>query len=158
MKRLALLALATLAWVWLAASVQVSAYAPRSFPLRDQVVIHNDRGGLWTDFTARARAWEASGTRIVLSGSCDSACTAYTLSRTACVLPTTQLRFHGPYNTVATPGVDPAYVHALMERMILNDLPPRIAAWVQSRNALADYHRWHVLTGPELFRLVPLCR
>lgn len=153
MKRLALLALALLAWVWLTATVStVHAYAPQ------HVVIGNDNGGLVADYAARVRAYDAAGATVVIAGRCMSACTAYSGARRVCVTPDAELWFHGARNGLPTPPGAERQVFEAMRSQQLSLFPPRIRAWAIARQAVDDPNRWTVLRGSELHQFLPLCR
>ncbi|MBI1415959.1 MAG: hypothetical protein GC146_01945 [Limimaricola sp.] len=71
--------------LWLAAGYFASAKT-----------ITSDRGGVLTDYEARAAALDAKGEEIRVTGECTSACTVYLGARHVCTTPDARWGFHSP--------------------------------------------------------------
>ncbi len=85
-------------------SLIIFAALAASFPAH-ALDVFNDYGGRVEPYAARAMAADRAGEPVRIAGECDSSCTLYLGSRTACVYPGAVLGFHAPWVGSQTRGV-----------------------------------------------------
>lgn len=105
-----------------------------------------DMGGMTDTYIYTTQGRAAAGIAETVIGDCVSACTLRSNNPRFCVQPTTRFLFHG---TIAGAGWEPH---------IMQYYPPKIQRWLYERGGLGSPYEYKILTGPELWRLIPLCR
>jgi hypothetical protein len=119
------------------------------------VRIHDDEGGQIGDYLAKYKALRVSGERVVIDGTCASACTMLlgTIPRSRiCVTPQATLVFHSAWDP--TPGG--TQVSSAGNRYLWANYPPDIRTWISRHGGLRSELIY--LRGPDLFAMYPLCR
>lgn len=114
----------------------------------------NDPGGLIAAYEARFARARASGERIVIDGSCLSACTlaiGMVPREQICATPRAVLGFHAAWQP--TPFGKATSVPATQQMM--NIYPPEIRAWIGRHGGLRPNLIY--LRGQELAEFVPSC-
>jgi hypothetical protein len=114
----------------------------------------NDPGGLIAAYDQRFLRARASGERIVIDGSCLSACTlaiGYVPREQICATPRAVLGFHAawqptPFGKAISP---PATRH------MMDIYPPEVKTWIGQHGGLTPHMIF--LKGTELAAIVPTC-
>ncbi len=124
---------------------------------QNQVIIHNNHGGLVDQFLAQSREWEYQGKTIKISGLCASACTLYLHNEKTCIENgTTKFGFHAAriaWGESNHPIIGP--IDQNSTRIMMNYYPPGIRDWILRKGGLGL--NMIFLTGKELLNLVPRC-
>ncbi len=134
-----------------AAAVLLLGMMPASATVR----IHGDDGGRIGTYLARFKALRVSGERVVIDGTCASACTmllgAIPRDR-ICVTPQATLAFHAAWDpTPSGTEISTAGNHYLWA-----NYPADIRNWITRHGGLREQIIY--LRGPELYAMYPLCR
>lgn len=119
------------------------------------VRIHDDPGGQIGEYLAKYHALRLSGERVVIDGTCASACTMLlgTIPRNRiCVTPRATLAFHSAWNPA--PGGD--VVSSAGNQLLWSSYPSDVREWISRHGGLRSQIIY--LHGPELFAMYPTCR
>lgn len=119
------------------------------------VLIHDDNGGRMTDYASRFLLVRQSGERVVIDGTCLSACTmvlGLVPRNRICVTSNAVLGFHAAWQPDGGGGrvTSPPATQALMETY-----PSPIRAWISRQGGLTP--RMMFLQGRELTAIVAPC-
>ncbi|HEX4209590.1 MAG TPA: hypothetical protein VHY56_04295 [Candidatus Binataceae bacterium] len=133
-----------------AAMALVVGIGPASATMR----IYDDRGGQIGNYLAKYHSLRESGERVVIDGTCASACTmllgAIPRNR-ICVTPRAVLAFHSAW----TPSGDAA-VSSDGNHYLWANYPRDIREWISRHGGLGPQIIY--LRGPELAAMYPACR
>jgi hypothetical protein len=137
----------------LSVAVLLAFTAPASADLR----ITRDYGGYIDQYKAKYAAIRDRGERVVIDGTCNSACTLVLgivpLDR-VCVTPRASLGFHQAYYDKRwTAGVKVTSIAGTHELMSV--YPPSVKAWIARQGGLAEQMKH--LKGAELRAIVDPC-
>jgi hypothetical protein len=138
---------------YLSLAVLLAFTAPASADLR----ITRDYGGYIDQYKAKYAAVRDRGERVIIDGTCNSACTLLLgivpLER-VCVTPRASLGFHQAYYDKRwTAGVKVTSIAGTQELMSV--YPPSVKAWIARRGGLAEQMKR--LKGAELRAIVDPC-
>jgi hypothetical protein len=119
------------------------------------VRIHSDPGGRIDQYLSKYNQMRASGERVIVDGSCNSACTLLlgSLPRDRiCVTEQASLGFHAAWEPDASgrPVQSPAWT-----RVLWRNYPGPIRHWISRHGGLTPHMIY--LRGNELRALYPLC-
>jgi hypothetical protein len=117
--------------------------------------IHSDPGGRIDEYLKKYYQMRASGERIIIDGTCNSACTLFvgTLPRDqVCVTDQASLGFHAAWEPDANgrPIQSPAWT-----RVLWRNYPRPIRNWITRHGGLTPHMIF--LRGPALTALYPRC-
>ena len=114
------------------------------------VVIRSDPGGLVAEYAMEFAAVDRRGDRIVIDGTCLSACTMALAIPTTCVTKRAVLGFHTPYQRgeFGTISLEAA-------QFLWDHYPRPIREWLRDHGGLSPHLKY--LKGNALRRLVPSC-
>jgi len=124
-------------------------------PAQATIRLANDPGGLIAAYQQRFAHARASGERIVIDGSCLSACTlaiGMVPREQICATPRAVLGFHAAWQPTPFGGKTvsfPATQH------MMNIYPPEVQAWIGRHGGLTPHMIF--LRGQELASYVPAC-
>jgi hypothetical protein len=147
MKGSAVLASAVLAGMLLGVLGPMSASAT--------VRISEDRGGRIINYLYKFAILRAAGERIVIDGTCASACTMILGSiprDRICVTPRAVLEFHSAWDMTLSGG--PAASIA-GNRILWSNYPGTVRSWITRHGGL--HSQIIYLRGPELTAMYPIC-
>jgi hypothetical protein len=117
--------------------------------------IYDDPGGQIGEYLAKFRAIRISGERVVIDGTCASACTLVlgTIPRhQICVTPRATLVFHGAWDP--TPAGDAT--SSAGNKILWSSYPSDVRKWISRHGGLQSHMIY--LHGSELFAMYPVCR
>ena len=118
------------------------------------VRIQDDDGGQIGQYLAKYKALRVSGERVVIDGTCASACTMLlgTIPRNRiCVTPRATLAFHAAWN----PTPEGTKVSDAGNRYLWSNYPTDVRKWISRHGGLRSQIIY--LRGPELFAMYPIC-
>ncbi len=119
------------------------------------VRIYDDPGGQIGTYLAKYKALRMSGEKVVIDGTCASACTmllgAIPRDR-ICVTPRATLAFHAAWNPA--PGGN--QVSSAGNRYLWSNYPPAVRKWISRHGGLGQQIIY--LHGAELTAMYPPCR
>jgi hypothetical protein len=118
------------------------------------VRISDDRGGQIGEYLAKYKALRASGERVVIDGSCASACTMIlgVIPRNRiCVTPRAVLGFHSAWN----PTSGGNQVSSAGNRYLWSNYPSDVRKWISRHGGLGLQIIY--LRGAELAAMYPTC-
>jgi hypothetical protein len=125
-------------------------------PANASVRISGDPGGRIGTYLDAFAALRASGQRVIIDGSCLSACTmvlGMIPRERICVTSRAQLGFHAAW----MPGQHGRPVlHRTATQLLMDTYPPNIRKWISKRGGLKQ--RMIYLRGQELSRMYARCR
>src|SRR5690606_32198055 len=113
---------------------------PQAVQAQGPLVVTNDNGGLLRPRRAEVRALQASGRRVELRGTCNSACTMYLGAPGVCIDPRAELGFHGP-SWYSSPLPPQDFDYWSRELAVHYREPLRSWFMRKARYSLTDYHR-----------------
>jgi hypothetical protein len=119
------------------------------------VRIQDDRGGRIGEYFARYQALRASGERVVIDGTCASACTMLlgAIPRSQiCVTPRAALAFHSAWDPRSGGNV----ASGAGNQILWANYPSNVRKWISRNGGLRS--RIIYLRGPELHAMFPICR
>ena len=119
------------------------------------VRIHDDRGGQIGAYLSRYHALRESGERVMIDGTCASACTMLlgVIPRNRiCVTPRAVLAFHSAW----TPTSEGEQISSAGNYYLWSNYPPAVRKWIIQHGGL--HTRIIYLSGPELAAMYPACR
>jgi hypothetical protein len=128
----------------LAANLLVSSIALASATFR----IYNDPGGQIGEYLAKYRALRASGERIVIDGTCASACSmilGIVPHNRICITPSAVLEFHAAWEVTPT---GKKVVSRAGSAILLSSYPGDVRHWISQYGGLTT--QMLDLEGPEL--------
>jgi hypothetical protein len=118
--------------------------------------IYDDRGGQIGEYLAKYRALRASGERIVIEGTCASACTmilGIVPHNRICITPSAVLEFHSAWDVTPTGG---KVVSQAGSAILLSSYPRNVRDWIGRHGGLTT--QMLDLRGPELAAMFSSCR
>jgi len=118
------------------------------------VRIQDDDGGQIGQYLAKYKALRVSGERVVIDGTCASACTMLLGSiprNRICVTPRATLAFHAAWNP--TPGG--TQISTAGNSYLWSSYPSDVRKWISRHGGLRSQIIY--LRGPELFAMYPIC-
>jgi hypothetical protein len=119
------------------------------------VRIYEDRGGQIGDYLAKYQALRMSGERVVIDGSCASACTMLLgeIPRNRiCVTPRAVLEFHTAWDLTPS-GTQIA--NSAGNKILWSSYPSDVRKWINRHGGLRSQILY--LRGPELAAMYPTC-
>jgi hypothetical protein len=119
------------------------------------VRIQDDRGGRIGEYFARYQALRVSGERVVIDGTCASACTMLlgAIPRSQiCVTPRAALAFHSAWDPTSGGNV----ASGAGNQILWANYPSNVRKWISRNGGLRS--RIIYLRGPELYAMFPICR
>ena len=122
-------------------------------PVKADVIIDVDTGGALLQYLLQAEQYNSDGTRVVIRGSCWSACTVFLGVNNVCAEPSASFHFHAAYTLregerVKAPGAT---------QIMIETYPEPIQQWIKSIGGL-ETDRWHFILGPDFSDWgVPAC-
>jgi hypothetical protein len=119
------------------------------------VRISDDRGGQIGDYLARYHALRENGDRVMIDGTCASACTMLlgVIPRNRiCVTPRAVLAFHSAW----TPTSEGEQISSAGNYYLWSNYPPAVRKWIIQHGGL--HTRIIYLSGSELAAMYPACR
>ena len=120
------------------------------------VRIYDDNGGQIGDYLAKYQALRASGERVVIDGTCASACTmllGMIPRQRICVTPRAILVFHAAWDPM--PGGQQA-VNTAGNHYLWSSYPADVRKWISRHGGLRPHIIY--LRGVELQAMYPTCR
>jgi hypothetical protein len=127
-------------------------------PASADLHITRDLGGYVDQYKARYARIRDSGERIVIDGSCNSACTlllGIVPRSRVCVTPRASFGFHQAYYDKRwTAGVRVTSVPGTAELMAV--YPPDVKGWIERQGGLSADMK-HLRSGTELWTIVDPC-
>jgi hypothetical protein len=129
-----------------------------TMPAAAELRITRDLGGLVDEYKAKYARVKAKGERVVIDGTCNSACTLLLglvpLNR-ICVTPRASLGFHQAYYDKRwTAGVRVTSIAGTAELMSV--YPPSVKKWINRHGGLAPQMKY-LKSGAELWAIVDPC-
>src|SRR5262245_36177517 len=129
-----------------------------TMPAAAEVRITRDLGGLVDEYEAKFARVKAKGERVVIDGTCNSACTLLLglvpLNR-VCVTPRASLGFHQAYYDKRwTAGVRVTSIAGTNELMSV--YPDAVKRWIKRNGGLTAKMK-HLKSGPDLWAIVDPC-
>jgi hypothetical protein len=118
------------------------------------VRISDDRGGQIGDYLARYHALRENGERVMIDGTCASACTMLlgVIPRNRiCVTPRAVLAFHSAW----TPTSEGEQISSAGNYYLWSNYPPAVRKWIIQHGGL--HSRIIYLSGAELTAMYPRC-
>jgi hypothetical protein len=118
------------------------------------VRISDDRGGQIGDYLARYHALRENGDRVMIDGTCASACTMLlgVIPRNRiCVTPRAVLAFHSAW----TPTSEGEQISSAGNYYLWSNYPPAVRKWIIQHGGL--HTRIIYLSGVELTAMYPRC-
>jgi hypothetical protein len=143
---LAATVIAALAVLWPAAAATAAAPAER---------ILDDGGGRIGSYSTRYEALRKSGQRVVIDGTCASACTllpGVSPHNRICVTPRAVLAFHAAWD----PSLTGAQTNAAGTKYLWSRYPDGVRRWIARHGGLRSQTIY--LGGSELTAMFPSCR
>jgi hypothetical protein len=137
-----------------AAAAVISSSLIASAPAHAIIRLADDPGGLIAAYQHRFERARATGERIVIDGSCLSACTlavGLVPKEQICVTPKAVLGFHAAW----TPAPWGKAVSGPATHHMYSIYWPELQAWINTRGGLTPHMIF--LKGPELAAMVPAC-
>lgn len=144
--RLAATVIAALALLWPAAAATAPAPAER---------ILDDSGGRIGSYLTRYEALRKSGQRVMIDGTCASACTlllGLIPHNRICVTPRAVLAFHAAWD----PSLTGAQTNAAGTKYLWSRYPDGVRRWIARHGGLRSQTIY--LGGRELTAMFPSCR
>ena len=123
-------------------------------PASAAVRILDDLGGQIGAYLAKYQALRASGDKVVIDGTCASACTMLlgVIPRDRiCVTPRAVLAFHSAW----TPTSEGEQISSAGNFYLWSNYPSDVRSWIQQHGGLRE--QIVSLRGPELFAMYPAC-
>lgn len=129
---------------WFIAAAISLALTPPAFSAH---VITNDRGGVIVNYRYRYDQLHAAGARVVIDGTCASACTLALAYPRTCVTPRSRLGFHSAYYPI------PFFAPISQEwtDYMFAHYPRGVQRWINARGGMQREMKW--LSGKEAARL-----
>ena len=129
-----------------------------TMPAAAELRITRDLGGLVDEYKSRYARVKAKGERVVIDGTCNSACTLLLglvpLNR-VCVTPRASLGFHQAYYDKRwTAGLRVTSVAGTDE--LMSYYPPAVKAWLAKKGGLAAQMK-RVHNGTDLWAIIDPC-
>jgi hypothetical protein len=127
------------------------ALAMKTCALAADIRIANDRGGVIGTYRDKYDRLQASGLRVMIDGTCASACTLALAYPRTCITPRARLGFHSayypiwPFNPISQQWTDYMFAH----------YPRGVQRWINRRGGMQRKMKW--LAGAELRALVRSC-
>ena len=118
------------------------------------VRISDDRGGQIGDYLAKFHALRENGDRVMIDGTCASACTMLlgVIPRNRiCVTPRAVLAFHSAW----TPTSEGEQISSAGNYYLWSNYPPAVRKWIIQHGGL--HSRIIYLSGAELTAMYPRC-
>ena len=118
------------------------------------VRISDDRGGQIGDYLAKYHALRENGDRVMIDGTCASACTMLlgVIPRNRiCVTPRAVLAFHSAW----TPTSEGEQISSAGNYYLWSNYPPAVRKWIIQHGGL--HSRIIYLSGAELTAMYPRC-
>ena len=118
------------------------------------VRISDDRGGQIGDYLAKYHALRENGERVMIDGTCASACTMLlgVIPRNRiCVTPRAVLAFHSAW----TPTSEGEQISSAGNYYLWSNYPPAVRKWIIQHGGL--HSRIIYLSGAELTAMYPRC-
>ena len=120
--------------------------------------ITQDYGGVVDEYKAKYAAIRDRGERVIIDGSCDSACTLVLgivpLNR-VCVTPRARLGFHmASYEQPAIDGTKALSYQGTED--VMSYYPETVKRWLERQGGLAPSIK-KIKNGPELWKIVDPC-
>jgi hypothetical protein len=118
--------------------------------------IYDDPGGQIGEYLAKYRALRASGERIVIDGTCASACTmilGIVPHNRICITPNAVLEFHAAWDVTPTGR---KVVSRAGNAILLSNYPRDVRNWISEHGGLTT--QMLDLGGPELAAMFSSCR
>ena len=118
------------------------------------VRISDDRGGQIGDYLAKYHALRENGERVMIDGTCASACTMLlgVIPRNRiCVTPRAVLAFHSAW----TPTSEGEQISSAGNYYLWSNYPPAVRKWIIQHGGL--HSRIIYLSGVELTAMYPRC-
>ena len=118
------------------------------------VKISDDRGGQIGDYLAKYHALRENGERVMIDGTCASACTMLlgVIPRNRiCVTPRAVLAFHSAW----TPTSEGEQISSAGNYYLWSNYPPAVRKWIIQHGGL--HSRIIYLSGAELTAMYPRC-
>jgi hypothetical protein len=119
------------------------------------VRISDDRGGQIGDYLAKYHALRENGERVMIDGTCASACTMLlgVIPRNRiCVTPRAVLAFHSAW----TPTSEGEQISSAGNYYLWSNYPAAVREWIIQHGGL--HTQIIYLRGPELAAMYPSCR
>jgi hypothetical protein len=119
------------------------------------VRISDDRGGQIGDYLAKYHALRENGDRVMIDGTCASACTMLlgVIPRNRiCVTPRAVLAFHSAW----TPTSEGEQISSAGNYYLWSNYPPDVRKWIIQHGGL--HTQIIYLSGSELAAMYPSCR
>jgi hypothetical protein len=119
------------------------------------VRISDDRGGQIGDYLARYQALRENGDRVMIDGTCASACTmllGLIPRNRICVTPRAVLAFHSAW----TPTSEGEQISTAGNYYLWSNYPAAVRKWIIQHGGL--HSQIIYLRGPELTAMYPSCR
>ena len=119
------------------------------------VRISDDRGGQIGDYLAKYHALRENGERVMIDGTCASACTMLlgVIPRNRiCVTPRAVLAFHSAW----TPTSEGEQISSAGNYYLWSNYPAAVRKWIIQHGGL--HTQIIYLRGPELAAMYPSCR
>jgi hypothetical protein len=136
----------------------ITALTTPTIAARADIRITRDHGGLVDEYKAKYTRIRVKGDRIVIDGTCNSACTLLLglvpLNR-VCVTPRASLGFHQAYfDKRWTAGVRVTSIAGTAELMSV--YPASVKSWIARHGGLTPQMK-HLKNGAELWAIVDPC-
>lgn len=93
----------------------------------NHMIVRSDMGGSLSEREVEIASLRYTGKRVVIDGTCASACTMYLGLQNACLTPRAQLLFHGPRSATSTKYTDEIFDR--MSAQVAKYYPVGIADW-----------------------------
>ncbi|WP_210206878.1 hypothetical protein [Rhodoplanes serenus] len=138
-----------------AVSLGVAMSAGAVTPAAADVVIGSDRGGMIGDYVARYQRVRQSGERVVIDGTCLSACTlvlGMVPRDRVCATRNAALGFHAAWNLDAAGN---QVTSPVATRLLWSLYPAHVRQWIARNGGLT--HRMLMMRGRALAAVVPPC-
>lgn len=119
------------------------------------VRVYDDLGGRIGDYLAKYQALRASGDRVVIDGTCASACTmllGQIPRNRICVTPRAVLEFHTAWDPTPSGGQT---VNSAGNQILLANYPGDVRKWIDRHGGLRQ--QIISLSGPALAAMFPAC-
>jgi hypothetical protein len=141
--------------VRIAAAAMLALLTMSALPAFATVRISEDRGGQIGQYLDKYHALRESGDRVMIDGTCASACTMLlgVIPRDRiCVTPRAVLAFHSAW----TPTSEGEQISSAGNYYLWSNYPPAVRKWILQHGGL--HARIIYLSGAELTAMYPACR
>ncbi|GGE05295.1 hypothetical protein SAMN05421774_101868 [Gemmobacter megaterium] len=102
----------------------------------NDMIVRSDMGGSLSEREVEIASLRYTGKKVVIDGTCASACTMYLGLENACLTPRAKLLFHGPRSASSTPYTDEIFDR--MSAQIAKYYPTEIAGWFMNDARFAN--------------------